>query len=78
MQQQFRNAEAILLDVALRTGVSVDLIRGRHRTRTIARARALAAARLRHETDLSWREIGMVLGKLGRYDSRRKQADLST
>jgi len=69
----FRQAEGILLDVSLRTGVSVELIRSGLRTATVAEARHLAAERLRQETDLSWREIGLVLGKRGRYDPRTKK-----
>lgn len=59
----FRKAEAILLDVALRHGVSVELIRSRRRWRTVVRARKEVVARLRRDTDLSWAEIAIVLDR---------------
>lgn len=59
----FRRAESIMLDVAFEEGVSVDLIRSRIRTRSVVRARKIVVRRLRWETDLSWREIAMVLGR---------------
>jgi len=70
MDRTFRCAEGIILDVALTTGVSIDLIRSPLRTRTIVGARREVCRRLLAETDLSWREIGMVVGKRGRYDPR--------
>ena len=59
----FRRAESILLDVALTEGVALDLIRSRTRTKNVVAARKIVVARLRAETDLSWREIGMVVGR---------------
>lgn len=59
----FRRAESIILDVAFEEGVSVDLIRSRIRTRTVVRTRQRVVRRLRQETDLSWSEIAMVLGR---------------
>jgi len=70
MERQFRKAEAIVTDVALDLGVSIDLIKSRLRTPTVVAARKECAKRLRAETALSWREIGIVLGKPKRYDSR--------
>lgn len=61
--KMFRRAEAILLDVALTEGVSVDLIRSYSRTKNVAQARKIVIRRLRAETDLSWREIGLTLGR---------------
>lgn len=62
----FRQAEEILQSIALEWGISTDMLRSRIRTRTIGRARQAAIKRLREQTNLSWREIGFVVGKEGR------------
>lgn len=64
--KMFREAEAIILNTCLQEGVSVDLVCSPLRTRTVARVRRLVVARLRKETNLSWVEIGMSLGRMGK------------
>jgi len=66
VRQSFRLAEAIVLDIAFEYGLTTDMLRHGPRTKHIARARQVAMKRLRTATDLSWREIGMVLGRKGR------------
>lgn len=62
----FREAEAIILNECLTHGVSVDLVCSTLRTRNVARVRRIIVARLRKETNLSWVEIGMSLGRMGK------------
>lgn len=59
----FRKAQNIILDVALEHGISIEMLRGPGRTRTVARARQEACRRLREQTDLSWSEIAMAVGR---------------
>lgn len=61
--KMFREAETIILNECLVHGVSVDLVCSQLRTRNVVRVRRIIVARLRQETNLSWTEIGMALGR---------------
>ena len=62
----FREAERILMMVSLETGVPMDMMTRRGRTKNVAKAKNIARWRLRKETDLSLREIDLCTGGSGR------------
>jgi len=69
----FRIAEVIINIEALKNGISAEQLLHGPRTKTIGPARQELIRRLRAETDLSWREIGMMCGFKGRaYLSKKK------
>lgn len=58
-----REAEQIMFLVATHYGITVDNIRERTRRQPIATARFVAAYLMRHNTDMSLKEIASVLQK---------------
>lgn len=66
MRISFRKAEALILKVALEEGIQTDDLLFGPRTKTIGGARQKLMRLLREQTDLSWREIGMVVGRKGK------------
>jgi len=59
----FDEAERIIISECLRHGVPIPYVKSTGKTRSVARCRAAIVARLRVDTDLSWKEIGLVLGR---------------
>lgn len=61
----YQDAERIMAEVALRFDMTADMLRGSRRTPRLVRARRHTIRRLREETNLSWREIGIAMGLKG-------------
>lgn len=59
----FRRGRMIVNEVEMQYGLYEGALISGIRTRTLAHARAEAARRLRMETDLSWAEIGAIIGR---------------
>ena len=62
----FRMAQIIITQESLETGIPMDMLTTKGRTRTVARSKRKIRKRLRAETDLSLREIDMLMGGSGR------------
>jgi chromosomal replication initiation ATPase DnaA len=61
--QGFRKAWFIAEEVVYNYGLTLDDLRKSTRTRTLSTCKKEVAHRLRKETNLSWREIGEMLGR---------------
>lgn len=62
----FKKAEFIIMQVAFETGVPVEMITKKGRSKNVAMAKHLVRWRLRKETDLSLREIDWCTGGSGK------------
>ena len=76
----FRKAWFIAEEVVFIYGLTIDDLQKNTRTRTLHTAKAHIARRLKMETDLSWSEIGQVIGRKSRPRARDyfKKEELST
>lgn len=62
MKRDYRKAQDMLLDAAALYGIRLEWLTGGRRTKTVSQFRQMMVRRFRQETDLSWREIGLLLG----------------
>ena len=61
----YAKAQSIIMQVALQTGVPMDLITKKGRMKNVQIAKTIVRWRMREETDLSLREIDMAVGGNG-------------
>lgn len=61
----FRKAQIIITQEALETGIPMDMLTKKGRTKNVAIAKKRIRQRIRAETDLSWREIDIIMGGSG-------------
>ena len=58
-------ARVIIEQVSLETGIPTLYLTWKGRTRSVRMAKKMARQRLRDETNLSWREIDLLMGGSG-------------
>ena len=64
--KSFKKAQKIVARSCQDVGIPGEWLVGGLRTPTVAKLRQALVVRLRRDTDLSWREIGLLCGYSGR------------
>jgi len=67
----FHQGQAIIDNICREEDITLEVLRSRKRTKTIARIRHRVAQALRGGTSLSWGEIGELLGRTASYRGGR-------
>jgi len=62
----FRQAQLIITLVSLETGIPIDMLTQRGKTKNVMLAKKRIRRRIRDETDLSLREIDIMMGGSGK------------
>ena len=62
----FRKAQLIITLVSLETGIPTDILTQKGKTKNVMIAKKMIRSRLRKETDLSLREIDLIMGGSGK------------
>lgn len=62
----FRQAQLIITLVSLETGIPIDMLTKRGKTKNVMIAKKTIRRRIRDETDLSLREIDIMMGGSGK------------
>ena len=62
----FRQAQLIITLVSLETGIPIDMLTKSGKTKNVMIAKKMIRRRIRDETDLSLREIDIMMGGSGK------------
>lgn len=73
MKKDYRKAQMMLVDACALYGIRQEWLTSGRKTRHVSEFRQYMTKRLREETRLSWREIGLLLGNKERATLSKKK-----